>query len=334
MLTSKSNEESNMTAGITKRADGKHEMAYVGEKPWWQGGQALTAEASIDDWILQAGMEWQAHRAPVTFQDEAGQVHTLEGQYVLHRSDNNLGLGVVSSKYEIVQPRETLEFFRDLVGEAGYQLETAGTIYGGKIFWAMATIGDEAVVLGEDKLKSYLLCASSLDGSLATTFRDICERVVCRNTLAIGLKESPNIQVRVSHRSIYNAEKVKEQLGLSRGRFREFVLETRKLAKHSISSEKADEFIEQLLLDTGTIFSKEPRKAKHFQTIKELFEGVGEGAHLKGAEGTLWGLLNGITEFVDHKVKAKTDHHRLDSAWFGRGADLKNEARNRLLALV
>lgn len=45
-----------------------------------------------------------------------------------------------------------------------------------------------------------------------------------------------------------------------------------------------------------------------------LFEGYERGAMLDSAKGTAFGLLNSVTEFVDHERRAKSTDHRLESA--------------------
>ena len=46
---------------------------------------------------------------------------------------------VVSQRYQVVQPREILEFYRDLTEMSGFELETAGVLKGGRKFWALAS---------------------------------------------------------------------------------------------------------------------------------------------------------------------------------------------------
>lgn len=49
---------------------------------------------------------------------------------------------------------------------------------------------------------------------------------------------------------------------------------------------------------------------------------------------TAWGLLCAVTEFVDHERRARSQEYRLDSAWFGQGAALKQRALEHALQLV
>jgi hypothetical protein len=44
--------------------------------------------------------------------------------------------------------------------------------------------------------------------------------------------------------------------------------------------------------------------------------------------------LNAVTEFVDHERKARSVDNRLDSAWFGQGANIKQKALEQALLMV
>ena len=68
--------------------------------------------------------------------------------------------------------------------------------------------------------------------------------------------------------------------------------------------------------------------------VLTLYEGNGRGAELASSKGTAFGLLNAITEFVDHERRARSADYRLDSAWFGAGANLKQKALNQSLELL
>ena len=65
-----------------------------------------------------------------------------------------------------------------------------------------------------------------------------------------------------------------------------------------------------------------------------LYEGHGKGAELASSKGTAFGLLNSVTEFVDHERRARSVDHRLESAWFGQGATLKQKALDQALVLI
>jgi len=66
--------------------------------------------------------------------------------------------------------------------------------------------------------------------------------------------------------------------------------------------------------------------SKDIQNVYMLFSGEGKGSDMASASGTAWGLLNGITEYVDHSRRARSQDYRLDSAWFGTGSLIKEKA--------
>ena len=50
------------------------------------------------------------------------------------------------------------------------------------------------------------------------------------------------------------------------------------------------------------------------------------GADMTGTRETAWRWFNSVTQYVDHSSRARTADTRIDSAWFGAGAELKVKA--------
>jgi hypothetical protein len=65
-----------------------------------------------------------------------------------------------------------------------------------------------------------------------------------------------------------------------------------------------------------------------------LYDGQGKGAELQSAQGTAWGLLNAVTQYVDHERRARSQDSRIDSAWFGQGAALKQRALDQAMQMI
>ena len=103
-------------------------------------------------------MDWRICEAPVRFMSEQagslGAIHSFDEHKVLYRSDTQSPLSVVSARYQVVQPRDVLEFYRDLTEVAGYQLETAGVLKAGRKFWALARTGKSLALRGDPVLRA------------------------------------------------------------------------------------------------------------------------------------------------------------------------------------
>ena len=112
-----------MAHQITIRENGFAEMAFVGDTPWHGLGQALEREATIETWCEAAGMDWTIEKTPAVYMPEGGFTCRIPDRYVQYRSDTRAPLSVVSERYKPVQPKEILEFFRDLMDESGFPIE-------------------------------------------------------------------------------------------------------------------------------------------------------------------------------------------------------------------
>ena len=308
-------------------------MAYVGATPWHGLGNQLTEQQPIDVWLHEAGMNWTIEQSDVLFNVSPDGMHIRmhRDAKVLYRSDTLAPLSVVSPRYKVVQPHEVLHFYNDLVHAGGFELETAGVLKGGKKLWALAKTGQETLVRSGDRVKAYLLLATSCDGTLCTTAQFTSVRVVCNNTLQIAVGDNQGA-VKVPHSTVFDPLAVKDALGLGLSDWDVFMRNIKALSQRPISPEEARQYFADVLDEPMPVEDATPSKA--MQQLHALYSGAGMGSMLTGTRGTAWGLVNAVTEYVDHHRRARSSDYRLDSAWFGQGATLKQRAINKSLILL
>ncbi|WP_234857001.1 DUF932 domain-containing protein [Acinetobacter junii] len=349
-------------------------MAFTGQTPWHGLGNQLTPNQPIEVWAQQAGMDWRIESSDVSYmaKNQRGQniILPFEEQRVLYRSDTHAPLSVVSQRFQEVQPKDILEFYRDLTEQSGFELETAGVLKGGKKFWALAKTGQTSALKGKDVSNGYILLATACDGTLATTAQFTSIRVVCNNTLAIALKAqnagSNNTGVvKVPHSTRFDADKVKQQLGISVRAWDEHMYEMKQLSQRKVTQQEAAAYFDAVFnnsnlsvadqedsiiqyyrnaaLPKATIpvtpnlhksDNKTEPNGRAMSKVMTMFNGHGRGAELSSAKDTAYGLLCSITEFVDHERRAMSTDHRLDSAWFGAGAAIKQRGLEQALRMV
>ncbi len=341
-------------------------MAFVGQTPWHGLGNQLTPNQPLEVWAEQAGMDWRIESSDVSYmaQNEKGQsiIMPFEEQRVLYRSDTHAPLSVVSQRFQEVQPMEILHFYKDLTEQSGFELETAGVLKGGKKFWALAKTGQTSALKGKDVSNGYILLATACDGTLATTAQFTSIRVVCNNTLAIALKGQNTSAgvVKVPHSTKFDAEKVKQQLGISVRAWDEHMYEMKQLSQRKVTQQEAAAYFDAVFNNTNLSMAEQdesiiqfyrnaampnqtsPSKADNktepngraMSKVMAMFNGHGRGAELSSAKDTAYGLLCSITEFCDHERRAMSTDHRLDSAWFGAGAAIKQRALEQALRMV
>ena len=344
------------------------QIAYVGETPWHGLGNQLSPHQPIEVWAEQAGMDWRIESSDVSYmtQNERGQsiIMPYEEQRVLYRSDTHAPLSVVSQRYQEVQPKQILEFYRDLTEQSGFELETAGVLKGGKKFWALAKTGQTSALKGKDVSNGYILLATACDGTLATTAQFTSIRVVCNNTLAIALKgqNSSAGVVKVPHSTKFDAEKIKQQLGISVRAWEDHMYEMKQLSQRKVTQTEAAAYFDAVFNNTSLSVpeqedgiiqfyrnvamqaqsnnpatkadNKTEPNGRAMSKVMTMFNGQGRGAELSSAKDTAYGLLCSITEFADHERRAMSQDHRLDSAWFGAGAGLKQRGLEQALAMI
>ena len=315
----------------TNEITGKNEIAFVGETPWHGLGQVLTKDASIEVWRKEAGLDWQAKTTPVYFSHDMRGFIAVENQNVIYRDDTNKPLGIVTNRYKVHQPSEVLDFFNTLVQSAGFSLEVAGAIKGGKRIWALANVNKEAVVLHDDAVKGYLLLSTSFDGTAATVGQFTSIRVVCNNTLSAADAENAPSRVVLTHGSDFDASLMRDRLGLVVSGFDGMMDNYRKMARQGVDENYAKFIVNDLFPASYNPQTNTFKESRGYKRVLELFDGAGLGASNHGVYGTKWGLLNAVTQYVDHE-RGHTVDSRMSNAWFGYGNRLKTRAENLLLA--
>lgn len=221
--------------------------------------------------------------------------------------------------------------------DSEFILETAGALDGGRKVWALARSNRSIFVQDndkkEDELKVFLLLATSCDKSLATTVAFTSIRVVCQNTLQFAMNEikgqAPTKYIKVAHNLRFDASEVKNKLNLIDKPWEKFIKRVRQLAEKQVLNDEAERFFEALFQTTKQSEEKKLSKTAFLevQNLKSAFQN-GLGQSLPTAKNTAWGLVNAVTYYVDHQRKSENQSTRLDSAWFGTGAQLKDKAWN------
>ena len=311
-------------------ADGSQSIGYVGKVPWHGLGQQIPENTPLEQWPVLAGLNWGIERQSLFFGPEGKAVDSM---VALVRSDSGLPLSFMSDRYQVVQPKEILEFYRDLIDAGGFKMHTAGSMFNGKKVWALAEIGKGVTIKG-DHLDGYLLLSTSCDGSLATTAQFTTVRVVCNNTLTMAVNRTDNrYAVKVPHHSKFNAEMVKEELGLANNAWNQFEEDVQAMISRKIRKRDAIMALIRIMGEPG-ISIEEQTNVITIKKVFDLFDGNGRGSDLETAKGTAWGLVNAVTQFADHERKTRTVDARMESAWFGKWEQMKRKAMSECLLLA
>ena len=102
-------------------------MMYVREKPWHGLGTKVAEAPTSADALRFAGLDWRVDQEPV-FNARGG---IIPGYKANVRDRDGSVLGIVGSRYKVVQNEDAFKFTDGLIGgEVHY--ETAGSLRGGR----------------------------------------------------------------------------------------------------------------------------------------------------------------------------------------------------------
>ena len=137
----------------------------------------------------------------------------------------------------------------------------------------MARTGQSTALKGKDVSNGYILLATACDGTLATTAQFTSIRVVCNNTLAIALKGQDVSRgvVKVPHSTKFDADKIKQQLGISIRAWDEHMYEMKQLSQRKVSQQEAAAYFDAVFNNTSlSIAEQDERLIQYYRNVATL----------------------------------------------------------------
>lgn len=335
--------------------------------PWSHGlGKNVSDCNTAQEVIHKAGLDWVVKKCElvaqmpftiggdntITEQDELngafsrnGKIYrTLPEAYATYRTDKNIPLGLVKSKYEVIQNMDAFNFFDDAIGIDHCQWESAGAMgYGHKIFvTAKISLTTEVNIGGfKDPIENYLVFSNSHDGTSSITVMFTPIRVFCTNCLNSGLDKA-DAYIRIRH-----TESAKERLKIGSEILRiacekandaqqlydalyTIKMKDEQVLEYLANLNLSDKEREALLTHSGKLGYKRVierdymtlentgisvRKANIIRNMYEYYqEGIGQERIL----GTAWGAYNAVTGYYSNVLDMQREK-RMESLLYGNG---------------
>lgn len=320
-------------------------MAYnKAEKPWHGLGNPVGDGITTEDMLTVAGLDWRVETSPVQFRwlDPAGSRRqtTDQGHSVTYRADTGRVFDVVGSRYVPFQNAEVMEFFREYVEAGEMRLETAGSLRGGEYVWALAKMEESfSVLVPDDQVEGYVLLANSHRYGKSAVAKFTGVRVVCWNTLTAALGGGKGA-VKLHHVQEFNEDlrtEAKRQLGIAREQLDAYKRDAELLASLTLTDEQAIRVVAKVMGGDVKVpeYDEQNRRTRRVLDLFGIDGTAGEayGSELTSAKATGWGLLNAVTQYIDHEYGRNADN-RLAYSWIGGGETVKRQALSELLALT
>lgn len=346
----------------------------VRDAAWHNLATILKDPPSVEEGIKAAGLAWDValHDILLALPDSKARPIIDTHKAVVRQTDNSV-LGIVSNQYVPIQNKDVFSFFDAFIQDGTCSLEAAGSVRNGKNVWALARItSGDVEVSPEDTLFSYLLMATTHDGSGSAWAAFTGIRVVCWNTYSAAVRSAESTEghraLRVAHKGNVreNIEAVRATINIGKRRMGDLVEAAQVMRRKDLDVASFYAFMENVyapqrnelrknLQDIYAVYNDESRPKEQREMALEAAQKIeeqlarpvrktstlqmlvelferGPGANLAGQ--TVWGAVNAVTHYEEH-LRPGGNEDRLYSSWFGGSTEkVRNQAMSVAQTLV
>ena len=269
-------------------------MMFVGrERPWHGLGTMVEEAPDSREALIAAGLDWNVVQKPVFTQDGV----KVPGYFANVRQQDGSILGVVTSRYKVVQNRDAFAFTDALLGD-GVRYETAGSLMGGRKTWILAKLPTRYIIQGEQILP-YLVFSNTHDGSGAIKIAMTPIRVVCNNTLNLAL-DTADRSWSIHHTGDIAAklEDARETLFMAEDYMNELGKGFEDLSRKRLTDAAVDEFIKELLPIADD--ASETTEKNILRLRKDVATRYFDAPDLQGLRKNGYRFINAVSDFATH----------------------------------
>ena len=159
---------------------------YAARKPVWSGlGTDISNCGNISEALFVSGLDFTVRQENIQT-SEACPI-PLDG-FRANIKDDGTPLGIVSTKYKVVQNADAFAFLDSLV-EEGMKFERADGLQNGRKVFVLARMPDKYIISGEH-VSPYIVFINSHDGSGSIKILMTPVRMICLNMLNLALRSA------------------------------------------------------------------------------------------------------------------------------------------------
>lgn len=280
-------------------------MVYVRETPWHGLGTMVQDAPNSADALKLAGLDWKVNQHEVVADGKV-----VPGYKANIRDTDGACLGIVGSRYKVVQNEEAFAFTDNLIG-GDVRYETAGSLQGGKKVWMLAKLPETKIV--DDEVVPYMCFTNNHDGFGAIQVCMTPIRVVCNNTLNLALKGAKRKWSTI-HKGDIQAKLHEAEMCLEYGQhYMELLAQNaEQLANTSVSDKRIKEILDDLFPIKETDTDRVQANMKRMQDEFMICYCMPDIAKFKG---TAWGAINAMSDMATHTAPNRETKNYRENNW-------------------
>jgi phage/plasmid-like protein (TIGR03299 family) len=230
------------------------------------------------------------------------------------RPDTGAILGIFRSGFQIHDYREWLLRQSEQILDADLAIGSAGLLRGGAVAWVQVELEDTISTPEGVDFRPYLTAATSLDGSLASTYQTGATVVVCDNTLSAALADTTHqLKIKHSKRSLGRLADVRAALDVVHSTADSFAAEVAQLCAVDVSEGQWSKFVEAHTgLDKMTEATSARARTNARNLADELTKLWHEDIRVTPWRGTAYGVLSAVNTYAHHVQPTRGDAVRFE----------------------
>ncbi len=328
---------------------GTHSFVSYGQPAWHGLGQVVEKAMTAEECIKLANLDYEVDKTSIHAQidvvkdGEGGRVYEqIDDKFATYRTDTNEVLGIVGSRYEIIQNKDAFGFFDSIIDSGEAIFETAGALGKGERIFVTAKLPEDMLVAGEPCDK-YIILTNSHNGTSSIIAGFTTIRVVCNNTLQAALKGIEN-KVSIEHRTgakerLSEAYKV---MNIASKYMNEVDEIFNKMANTKIEDAQLKAYIKEVMKSEYAkknateeeILEDSTRLKNQVNSIYEF--ALSHPTQITDAtRGTLWGAYNSISGYYNHIYNFNRGaEQKFSSQFFGNAYNKINKGFQKAVELI
>lgn len=324
---------------------------------WVRGGTAVEA-TSARDAATQAGLNWTVRTGelkgiltPLSIDEHGVTPATyvdIHKKQAIIREDNNTVIGIVGTKYKMVQNMEVFNALDALVDSGDARYTAAGEFNEGSNIWMLLEL-PQGINVANDPHAAFLLVKTSHDGSSSVVIKPVIERLFCHNQVnglisngfARGGKKYNEYTYRMTHTTNQelSIKDIRNITNLTYTAIQDYELTADVLLKRKMTREQTVNFFKAVWSLPTTVEDKPydllTRGERKQQTIAldaraKAWSIYSESETQENIRGTAFGAWHAVVEHADHYATGGAS--RLAAATLsGRNDRVKTKALSLLV---
>ena len=268
---------------------------YAERRPVWSGlGTDISRCSNISEALFVSGLDFTVRQENIQT-SEACPI-PLDG-FRANIKDDGTPLGIVSTKYKVVQNADAFAFLDSLV-EEGMKFERAGGLQNGRKVFVLARMPDKYIISGEH-ISPYIVFINSHDGTGSIKILMTPVRMICLNMLNLALRNAVRSWSAVHSGNVsYKLEDAKNTLLYADRYMQELGVTIEELKQQPVSDAKVLELVD-VLLPTNDSMSDTQRKNVGLQR-KDLLERYFHAPDLAPLNRTAYRFINAVSDHATH----------------------------------